>query len=111
MKRISAIRVASSLCALALLQPGVTSAAPGGLVVDGEQIADATLYDAAKKEGKLLLYATYEAHGMGQIVAKFQTDTGLAVDVIVYHRRRCSTGRRPSSQRIVWPLIMSTRRT
>lgn len=82
MKRISAIRVASSLCALALLQPGVTSAAPGGLVVDGEQIADATLYDAAKKEGKLLLYATYEAHGMGQIVAKFQTDTGLAVDVI-----------------------------
>jgi iron(III) transport system substrate-binding protein len=71
------------LCAAVLLaSPGKTSAASGGLVIDGAQIADAPLYDAAKKEGKLLLYATYEAHGMGLIVDKFKADTGLAVDVI-----------------------------
>jgi iron(III) transport system substrate-binding protein len=83
MLRIHAVRLASFLCALVLVAgPGVTSAAPGGLVIDGAQIADAPLYDAAKKEGKLLLYATYEQHGMGLIVAKFQADTGLSVDVI-----------------------------
>jgi iron(III) transport system substrate-binding protein len=65
-----------------LAAPGRTSAAPGGLVIDGAQIADAPLYDAAKKEGKILLYATYESHGMGLIVDKFKADTGLAVDVI-----------------------------
>ena len=82
MNRRHAIHVVSSLGAAALLaSPGVASAA-GGLVIDGNQIADAPLFDAAKKEGKLLLYATYEAHGMGLIVDKFKTDTGLAVDVI-----------------------------
>jgi iron(III) transport system substrate-binding protein len=82
MIRRHAIRVVSCLCAAALLfSPGKTLAA-GGLVIDGNQIADAPLYDAAKKEGKLLLYATYESHGMGLIVDKFKADTGLAVDVI-----------------------------
>jgi iron(III) transport system substrate-binding protein len=83
MTRICAVRRSAFLCALALVaQPGRIFAAPGGLVIDGEQIANAPLYDAAKKEGKLLLYATYETHGMGGIVAKFQADTGLSVDVI-----------------------------
>lgn len=77
------VRAILSLCAAALLaSPGMTSAATGGLLLDGAQIADAPLYDAAKKEGKVLLYATYETHGMGLIVAKFQADTGLSVDVI-----------------------------
>ena len=83
MIRIHAVRLAAFLCALVIVAgPGTTSAAPGGLVVDGAQIADAPLFDAAKKEGKLLLYATYEAHGMGLILDKFKADTGLAVDVI-----------------------------
>jgi iron(III) transport system substrate-binding protein len=83
MIRRYAVRLVSCLCAAALLaSPGKTSAAPGGLVIDGAQIADAPLYDAAKKEGKILLYATYESHGMGLIVDKFKGDTGLAVDVI-----------------------------
>jgi iron(III) transport system substrate-binding protein len=83
MIRRYAVRVVSCLCAAVLLaSPGKTSAAAGGLTIDGAQIADAPLYDAAKKEGKLLLYATYEAHGMGLIVDKFKADTGLAVDVI-----------------------------
>ena len=50
--------------------------------IEGDQIADAPLYEAAKKEGALLLYSTYNARGMSQIVTKFQADTGLAVDVI-----------------------------
>lgn len=83
MMRSHARRCVVYWCAIALmLAPGTIGAAPGGLVVDGTQIADAPLYDAAKKEGKLLLYATFETHGMAEIVTKFQADTGLSVDVI-----------------------------
>jgi iron(III) transport system substrate-binding protein len=57
-------------------------AAPGGLVIDGETIADAATFDAAKKEGKLLLYSTYDSPAMKPIVDKFQADTGLGVEVI-----------------------------
>jgi iron(III) transport system substrate-binding protein len=81
--RVRAALFAACLCAFALLSgPPTISAAPSGLVLDGVQIADAPLYDAAKKEGKLLLYATFETHGMAELVAKFQADTGLSVDVI-----------------------------
>jgi iron(III) transport system substrate-binding protein len=74
---------AACLCAFVFISGAAsTAAAPGGLVIDGVQIADAPTYDAAKKEGKLLLYATFEAHGMALIVSKFQADTGLAADVI-----------------------------
>lgn len=83
MIRRSVVRIVAALCSLLFLaQPAVLRAATGGLVLDGEQIADQTLYDAAKKEGKLLLYATFEAHGMAQVVAKFQSDTGLQVEVV-----------------------------
>src|SRR5471030_203190 len=82
MIRRHAIRVVSCLCAATLLLSPGKALAAGGLVIDGAQIADAALYDAAKKEGKLLLYATYESHGMGLIVDKFKADTGLAVNVI-----------------------------
>jgi iron(III) transport system substrate-binding protein len=83
MKRRDAVRLVWLLCVAALISmPGLTVAASGGLVFDGAQIADAPLMEAAKKEGKLLLYATYLSYPMGQIVAKFQADTGIAVDVI-----------------------------
>ncbi len=83
MTRVRARLLGACLCAFALLSgPSTVSAASGGLVFDGVQIADAPLLDAAKKEGKLLLYATFETHGMAELVAKFQADTGLSVDVI-----------------------------
>jgi iron(III) transport system substrate-binding protein len=75
--------LATFMFALLLLVPSARLlAANDGLVVEGSHIADSALYDAAKKEGKLLLYATFEAHGMSQIIAKFQSDTGLSVEVI-----------------------------
>jgi iron(III) transport system substrate-binding protein len=83
MKRRDALRGASVLCASALLsRAGIASAEPAGLVVDGEMIADAALYAAAKAEGSLLLYATYQPRGMAQILAKFQADTGIVANAI-----------------------------
>jgi iron(III) transport system substrate-binding protein len=82
---MNVFRVCIATCMSALLVLGLSAsrgAAADGLVIDGSQIADAALIDAAKKEGKLLLYATFEARGMSQLVTKFQTDTGLAVEVI-----------------------------
>jgi iron(III) transport system substrate-binding protein len=84
MLRDHAIRFAALVAAAGLfVSPLVAAAAtPGGLVIDGVEIADAATYDAAKKEGRLLLYSTFESHGMAQITAKFTADTGLPVDVI-----------------------------
>jgi len=83
MTRHRAAFLTACLCAFVFtFGAGSIAAAPDGLVIDGVQIADAPTYDAAKKEGKLLLYATFEAHGMALIVSKFQADTGLPVDVI-----------------------------
>jgi iron(III) transport system substrate-binding protein len=58
------------------------SAAPAGFVAGGEQIADAATYDAAKKEGRLVLYSTYDSNAMKPIVDRFQAESGLPVDVI-----------------------------
>jgi iron(III) transport system substrate-binding protein len=58
------------------------SAAPTGLVVDGSQIVDAATFDAAKKEGRLLLYSTFEPGAMKKVLAAFQSDTGLSVDAM-----------------------------
>ena len=52
------------------------------LVLDGEEIADATLYAAAKKEGGLSVYATYTSESMSDALEGFRKDTGLAIDYI-----------------------------
>jgi len=52
------------------------------LVIDGETITDAATFDAAKKEGRLLLYGTYPGDAMSPIIAAFQSDTGLKVDFV-----------------------------
>src|SRR5271165_5472996 len=52
------------------------------LVIEGETITDAKTYDAAKKEGRLLLYGTYPGDAMNPIIAAFQSDTGIKVDYV-----------------------------
>jgi iron(III) transport system substrate-binding protein len=61
---------------------GLTEGAAAQLVVEGETIADAALLDAAKKEGKLLLYSVYTNEPMQVIVGAFQRDTGIKVEVV-----------------------------
>jgi iron(III) transport system substrate-binding protein len=68
---------------VALLSGGARpGAAASGLVIDGTEIADAAVVDGAKKEGKLLLYSTYESTAMKKLLAAFQADTGISADVI-----------------------------
>jgi iron(III) transport system substrate-binding protein len=77
------LRTAAS-CAALLLAAGsaAAAAAPTDLVAGGVTIADGATYDAAKKEGRLVLYSTYDSTVMKPIVDAFQADTGLSVDVI-----------------------------
>jgi iron(III) transport system substrate-binding protein len=62
--------------------PRAAAAAPTGFVVDGIPIADEATYDAAKKEGHLELYSTYDSSAMKPVVDRFAADSGLTVDVI-----------------------------
>ena len=52
------------------------------LVIEGETIADARTFDAAKNEGQLLVYGTYPADAMGPITKAFQADTAIKVDFV-----------------------------
>ncbi len=81
MRIVHIVRLLCLLLAVATARAPV-AAAPSGFVLDGVQIADAATYDAAKKEGHLVLYSTYDTSAMKPIVDKFQADSGLTVDVI-----------------------------
>jgi iron(III) transport system substrate-binding protein len=59
-----------------------TGAAAQGLVIAGEEIADANLFAAAKKEGKLLMFSAYPADAMKVVTDAFQKDTGINVEVV-----------------------------
>jgi len=49
-------------------------------VLDGETVADADTYAAAKKEGKVTLYSTFILTSMKEVMAKFQADTGITAE-------------------------------
>jgi iron(III) transport system substrate-binding protein len=69
------------LCAMAVLMSGTVRAQ--ALVVDGEQIADAKIFAAAKKEGKVLVYGTWpERNWNPAIKANFEKDTGLTLEFV-----------------------------
>jgi iron(III) transport system substrate-binding protein len=74
--------VLALVLSLAVLGLAPLRAAAAGLVIDGVQIADAATFDAAKKDGKLVLYSTYDTPAMKPVVARFESDTGLSVEVI-----------------------------
>ena len=84
MQRICAACVCTltALLVAVMLYHAVPAGAAGGLVIDGTEIADAAAVDGAKKDGKLLLYSTYESTAMKKVVAAFTSDTGLNVEVI-----------------------------
>jgi iron(III) transport system substrate-binding protein len=63
-----------------LLASGPLAAA--ALVVGGEEIADATLFDAAKKEGRVSLYGTWPESNFAPVKEAFEADTGIAIDFV-----------------------------
>lgn len=68
-----------ALCAWFLACGPLAAAA---LVVDGEAIADATLFDAAKKEGRVLLYGTWPESNFAPVRQAFESDTGITIDFV-----------------------------
>jgi iron(III) transport system substrate-binding protein len=80
--RHALIRRAALVFATMLLASAAVRAAPAPLVIDGIQIADGATYDAAKREGTLLMYSTYETTSLRAIVNQFTADTGIKVDTL-----------------------------
>ena len=74
---ISSVLAAGCWC---LLSGTATAQA---LVVDGEQIADAKTFAAAKKEGKVLAYGTWPERNWNPAVkANFEKDTGITLEFV-----------------------------
>lgn len=53
-----------------------------GLVIDGETVADAALFDAARKEGSINLYSGYVENSEKEVIKAFTADTGIEVDLV-----------------------------
>ncbi|WP_326594560.1 ABC transporter substrate-binding protein [Streptomyces sp. NBC_01803] len=53
-----------------------------GLVIDGETIADAETYEAARSEGSFTLYSAYSANSEEAVIEQFTEDTGIGVDLV-----------------------------
>ena len=52
------------------------------LVVDGEEIADAKLFAAARAEKELSVYGTYATETITETLDEFRKDTGLKIEYI-----------------------------
>ena len=52
------------------------------LVIDGEEIAAAKLFAAAKAEGKVSLFGARPSESIGPVFELFKKDTGLAIDYV-----------------------------
>ena len=75
MNRIATILSAAFVVATA-------SSASAQLVKDGEEIADAKLFAAAKAEGKLNIFGTYPSESLQTVLDEFKKDTGFAVEYV-----------------------------
>jgi iron(III) transport system substrate-binding protein len=53
-----------------------------GLVIAGEEIANAALFAAAKREGRLVMFSAFPADALKTVTDAFQMDSGLKVDII-----------------------------
>ena len=74
-------RIATILSALAIVAASAFSAS-AQLVKDGEEIADAKLYAAAKAEGKASIFGTYPTESLQPVLDQFQKDTGIALEYV-----------------------------
>lgn len=80
--RFREIRGLLALAALTGLWLAAPEARSQALAIDGEIIADATLYAAAKKEGKLLIYGVIPSDTYDGLKEGFEKDTGIKVEIV-----------------------------
>ncbi|WP_166442303.1 ABC transporter substrate-binding protein [Nakamurella flava] len=92
--RSAALAVAAGLAAVAttacapppapkeVVTPAGQIQTSDGLVIDGEQIADQQLWDAAVAEGSITLYTGYTENTEAALLKQFKADTKLAVNVV-----------------------------
>ncbi|MBB5923008.1 iron(III) transport system substrate-binding protein [Actinoalloteichus hoggarensis] len=89
-RMLACVAVAGALvaagCAPPQFEPVVDSTADvdtsDGLVIDGERVADAALFDAAVEEGRLSLYSGYVENSEKEVIKVFEEDTGITVDLV-----------------------------
>ncbi len=93
-RRTGILAVAAGLVAMAtaacapppapkeVVEPARTIETSNGLVVNGEQIADKKLWDAAVAEGSINLYTGYTENTETALLKQFKADTGLEVNVV-----------------------------
>ena len=92
-----------------VVQPATTIETDIGLVIDGEQIADQQLWDAAVAEGGITLYTGYTENTEAALLKQFKADTGLKVNVVrltpnrFYERISAEYG--PTGSRPTWSRI------
>ena len=80
MYRLNALLAAAAIALLPTAAPTTTMAQ--GLVIDGETIADAKLFAAAKAEGKVSLHGTRPSQSIGPVFEAFEKDTGIKIDYV-----------------------------
>ncbi len=81
------VALASTACApppapKEVVEKAKTIDTSNGLVVNGEQIADKKLWDAAAAEGSINLYTGYTENTEAALLKQFKADTGLQVNVV-----------------------------
>jgi iron(III) transport system substrate-binding protein len=74
-------RIATIISAAAFMTAAATSAS-AQLVKDGEEIADAKLFAAAKAEGKVNIFGTYPSESLQSVLDEFRKDTGIALEYV-----------------------------
>ncbi|MFB9375356.1 ABC transporter substrate-binding protein [Kineococcus gynurae] len=65
-----------------LVSPAGAVDTTDGLLIDGELVADAALFAAAREEGRVSLYTGYVENSEKEVVKAFTADTGIAVEMI-----------------------------
>jgi iron(III) transport system substrate-binding protein len=74
-------RIATIFSAAAFVA-ATASSAGAQLIKDGEEIADAKLFAAAKAEGKLNIFGTYPSESLQSVLDEFKKDTGLSLEYV-----------------------------
>ncbi len=77
---VDLFRAVGIAAVLSVLSP--IAGAHAQLVVDGETIADKTLFDAARKEGQMNLYGTWPPENQKALSDAFTKDTGIRINFV-----------------------------
>jgi iron(III) transport system substrate-binding protein len=74
--------VIRAFAVLLILAAGIMPVRSASLVIDGEEIADAPLFDAARAEGKVTLYGVRPERNFAPLKETFEKETGISVDFV-----------------------------